>query len=150
MRPWYDMAVKKRGRTTFGVSGLDLDTIGDFICTFLGGGVPENPRQDISLTYTLNLATDDIKAYYCEGITAQPGQFPLDGAQCPASRMSPFKTEAGNMAYSTQTLGRMMEPNANAALEHRVLFIRSGADLALLDARPPEFAKVSMNDLEQN
>ena len=74
MRPWYDMAVKKRGRTTFGVSGLDLDTIGDFICSFLGDGVPENPPQDISLTYTLNLATDDIKAYYCEGITAQPGQ----------------------------------------------------------------------------
>ena len=68
----------------------------------------------------------------------------------PAGRMSAFSAEAGNMAYGTQVLGRVMESNANAALEDRVLFIRSGADLALLDARPLEFAKASMNDLEQN
>ena len=74
MRPWYDMAVKKRERTTMGVSGLDMDTIGDFICSFLEGSIPENPRKDISLPYTLNLATDDLKAYYFEGITSQPGQ----------------------------------------------------------------------------
>jgi len=64
----------RQRRTTVSVSGLGLDTIGNFICSFIGGGVPENPRQDISLAYTLNLATDDIKAYYCEGITTQPGQ----------------------------------------------------------------------------
>lgn len=74
MRPWYEMAVKKSGRTTVGVSGLDIATIGDFLCSFLEGGVPENPREDISLSYTLNLATDDLKAYYSEGITSQPGQ----------------------------------------------------------------------------
>jgi hypothetical protein len=74
MRPWYDMAIKKRGRTTVGVSGLDLDTIADFICSFLEGSVPENLRDDISLPFTLNLVTDDLKAYYYESITAQPGQ----------------------------------------------------------------------------
>jgi hypothetical protein len=30
--------------------------------------------DDISLHFTLNLATDDLKAYYFEAITAQPGQ----------------------------------------------------------------------------
>ena len=74
MRPWYDMAIKKRGRTTVGVSGLDLDTIGDFLSSFFEKGVPENPREDIPLPYTLNLVTDDLKAYYFESITAQPGQ----------------------------------------------------------------------------
>ena len=87
------------------------------------------------------LSSTDDKAVAFPKVHVKPGQFPLDGAQCPASRMSPFKTEAGNMAYSTQTPGRMMEPNANAALEHRVLFIRSGADLALLDARPLNLRK---------
>jgi len=74
MRPWYDMAVEKHGRTTVGVSGIALDTIDDFICSFLRDGEPANPRDDISLPSTLKLATDDLKAYYFEGITAQPGQ----------------------------------------------------------------------------
>jgi hypothetical protein len=74
MRPWYDLAVQKRGRTTYGVSRVELDDLGDFICSFLKGEVPENPRDDIALPYTLNLATDDLKAYYFEAITTQPGQ----------------------------------------------------------------------------
>ena len=74
MRPWYDIAVRKHGRTTVGVSGINLDKIGDFIYSFLKGIEPENPRDDIPLAYTLKFATDDLKVYYFEGITAQPGQ----------------------------------------------------------------------------
>ncbi len=74
LRPWYDLALQKRGRTTVGISGVDLDALGDFICAFLTGETPENPREDIDLPYTLNLATDDLKAYYFEAITTQPGQ----------------------------------------------------------------------------
>ena len=76
MRSWYDLAVQKQGRTTYGVSRVELDDIDDFICSFLKGEVPENPRDDVALPYTLNLATDDLKAYYFEAITAQPGQEP--------------------------------------------------------------------------
>ncbi len=74
MRPWYDMAVEKHGRTTVGVSKMNLEDIVDFIYSFLKGVVPENPRDDIPLAYVLKLAVDDLKAYYLEGITAQPGQ----------------------------------------------------------------------------
>lgn len=74
MRAWYDIAIEKHGRTTVGVSGMELDAIGDFIYSFLKGTEPENPRDDISLAYTLKFAADDLKAYYFEGITAQPGQ----------------------------------------------------------------------------
>ena len=74
MSPWYDLAVQKRGRTTCGVSKVELNALGDFICSFLKGETPENPRDDIALPYTLNLATDDLKAYYFEAITTQPGQ----------------------------------------------------------------------------
>jgi hypothetical protein len=74
LKPWYDMAIKKRGRTTVGISGIALDDVIDFLCSFLEGVVPENPRTDISLPYTLSLAVNDLKAYYYESITAQPGQ----------------------------------------------------------------------------
>jgi hypothetical protein len=74
MRPWYDMAVSRRQRTTVGVSGIDLEALGDFIYAFTGGTGPENPRDDIPLSNTLKLAAEDLKSYYIEGITAQPGQ----------------------------------------------------------------------------
>jgi hypothetical protein len=74
MRPWYDMAVEKRQRTTVGVSGIELDKLGDFIYAFVKGETPGNPRADIPLANTLKFAVEDLKSYYTEGITAQPGQ----------------------------------------------------------------------------
>ena len=74
LRPWYQIAVEKHGRTTVGASGIALDGLGGFICSFLGGVEPKNPLAEVSLGYTLNLAAEDLKAYYYEGITAQPGQ----------------------------------------------------------------------------
>ncbi len=74
MRPWYDMGVAKRQRTTVGVSGIDLEALGDFIYAFVAGEEPDNPRDDIPLAYTLKFAVEDLKSYYIEGVTAQPGQ----------------------------------------------------------------------------
>lgn len=79
LRPWYDLAFKKQGRTTVGVSGLDMAQIVEFIGAFLDD-TPENPRQDIALAYSLNFAVDDLKSYYYEAAAAQPG------AQSPTSR----------------------------------------------------------------
>ena len=74
LRPWYDEAVKQRGgRTTFGVSGLDLETIVKFIPAFLDGP-PDNPSNSLSLPMALNFAVDDLKAYYYEAVSAQPGR----------------------------------------------------------------------------
>jgi len=72
LRSWYDLALKKNQRTTVGVSGLEFNQIVEFIGAFIDG-VPANPRDDISLAYLLNFAVDDLKAYYYEAATAQPG-----------------------------------------------------------------------------
>jgi hypothetical protein len=72
LRSWYDLALKKQQRTTVGVSGLEMEQIVEFIGAFLDG-VPENPRQDIAIGYTLNFAVDDLKSYYYEAAAAQPG-----------------------------------------------------------------------------
>ncbi|MBW2141299.1 MAG: hypothetical protein JRG97_09550, partial [Deltaproteobacteria bacterium] len=78
LRSWYDIAVRERGRTTVGVSGVKLDDLADFICAFLGSDLPENPKPEISLPLVLNLAIDDLKAYYTEAVSAQPGQNKTD------------------------------------------------------------------------
>ena len=74
MLPWYDIAVEKRQRTTVGVSGSALENLGDFIYAFVRGEPPENPRDDLPLANNLKLAVEDLKSYYNEGSTAQPGQ----------------------------------------------------------------------------
>jgi hypothetical protein len=74
MRPWYDMAVAKRKRTTVGVSGIELENLGDFIYTFIKGPQPKNPREDMAVAFTLKLAIEDLRSYYIEGVTVQPGQ----------------------------------------------------------------------------
>ncbi|MEJ2718914.1 MAG: hypothetical protein P8182_17590 [Deltaproteobacteria bacterium] len=71
---WYELGVKKRGRTTFGVTGLDPQEIATFLTGFLHNGVPENPRDDLPLGLTLKLAAEDLKTYYFEAVTAQPGR----------------------------------------------------------------------------
>ena len=73
---WYDLAVKKRGRTTVGVSGLDMGMVSDFVSAFIEAGIPKNPRKDLPLALVLKLAVDDLKAYYLEAVTAQPGEAP--------------------------------------------------------------------------
>ncbi len=72
--PWYEIAVKNRGRTTVGVSGLTPEKLGEFFNRFIMGETPENPKEDLGLAYVINLAVDDLKAYYTESMTAQPAQ----------------------------------------------------------------------------
>jgi hypothetical protein len=74
LRPWYDLSVSKRKRTTVGLSGIELEALGGFIYAFAKDRKPENPRKDIGMPYTVKFAVEDLKAYYIEAITAQPAQ----------------------------------------------------------------------------
>jgi hypothetical protein len=78
LRPWYDLAVRARGRTTVGVSQLPLEDLGAFIGAFLDGDTPAQPRADMPLAALFRFAVEDLKAYYCEAMTAQPGQPVVD------------------------------------------------------------------------
>jgi hypothetical protein len=74
MRPWYDMAVNKRHRTTVGISRIALENLADFVYAFIDGKIPDNPREDLPIASTLKFAVEDLKSYYIEAVTAQPGQ----------------------------------------------------------------------------
>ena len=77
MRPWYDRAVDNSKRTTVGVSGMAPESLGSFVAEFLEGGMPE-PKGDLSPPALFKLAIEDLKAYYFEAATAQPGQQDAD------------------------------------------------------------------------
>ncbi len=73
LSPWYDLAVRTRGRTTVGPSGLDLKVCAKFFAEFLENQEVSSPRDDLLKGRVLKLAYEDLKAYYGEAITAQPG-----------------------------------------------------------------------------
>jgi hypothetical protein len=100
LRTWYDLAVSTRGRTTVGVSGLTPEQMGAFIGTFLDGHTPPNPRMDIPLAALFRYAVEDLKAYYCEAITAQPGQ-PAANSQTLADWFW-RETAAGHVLFAVQ------------------------------------------------
>jgi hypothetical protein len=74
LRPWYETSVATRGRTTVGVSGLTLEQLADFIYAYVCGETPPDPGTGVPPAFILKNAVEDLKAYYVEGITAQPGQ----------------------------------------------------------------------------
>jgi hypothetical protein len=79
LQPWHDLAVRRRGGGTSGLSGLTPEAAGAFIVAFLGANPPDNYRPDQALSLSLKQACDDLRAYYEEAATAQPGQ--LSSAQ---------------------------------------------------------------------
>ena len=99
MRSWYDLARDRRGRTAVGTSGMEIDDLGHYLSAWARGETPANSREEdgIDLPTLLRLACDDLKAYYAEGATAQPGR---NGRSPSANEISDWfwsETEAANM-----------------------------------------------------
>ncbi len=74
LRPWYDEAVRQRLRTTADTAGLAPEAVAEFIAAFARDEEPDNPVPEVSLGMALKMATEDLKAYYNESVTAQPGR----------------------------------------------------------------------------
>ena len=74
LAPWYELARKRRGRTSVGISGLTIEDAVEFAASFAGG--PPAPAHDagISAGVALKRACDDLKAYYYEAVASQPGK----------------------------------------------------------------------------
>lgn len=73
LMPWYSLAVERRGRTTVGLSGLSAEEATRFLAGFVEGRRTENPCPGQSLPQALIHAADDLKAWYLEAATSQPG-----------------------------------------------------------------------------
>lgn len=122
---WYNQTLKEHGRTTVGVSGLEPQQIGEFLAAFLEGDPPGNPRPDMGLPWVVKLATEDLKAFYLEAATAQPGmRFPNSGRltdwfweQTTAGRVyTQLSKQFGKSEdFETKLLGRVLMVPVNRA-----------------------------------
>ncbi|MEQ9491541.1 MAG: hypothetical protein RIM72_21380 [Alphaproteobacteria bacterium] len=102
LRTWYDLGLERRGRTTVGSSGLPIDSITDLLIRIGDGEVSDNPRDDVDLGESVRLAVEDLKAFYYEAATAQPGSH-----QATADEVANWfwlQTEAGKLILNCMTV----------------------------------------------
>lgn len=110
LAPWYALAHETRGRTTFGVSGLDIDGVATFLHAFFDS-TPENPMPDVSLGEALRLACEDLRYWYLEAATARPGA----AASRALANWFWGETAAGAMLLALQPV---CAKNADAGVRH--------------------------------
>jgi D-proline reductase (dithiol) PrdB len=70
LTPWYELGFKRRGRTTVGVSGSSVEGIIEGLTSW-----PDDQDQDFPDPVWLKSALEDLKAFYSEALTAQPGDY---------------------------------------------------------------------------
>jgi len=109
---WYDRSVASLGRTTVGVSGLDMPAAGALVSRAIDGELPE--------AQALKEAIDDLRAYYLEAASA----FPDPGT--PATRKKWFWDET-RLAQAILALQPKLAASADP--QHRIL-----ANLTLIPA----------------
>lgn len=73
LAPWYDLAKKRRGRTTVGVFGATVEEAARHVTSYLDGSPKPPPIPGLSAGIAVKRACDDVKAYYYEAVAAQPG-----------------------------------------------------------------------------
>ncbi|MYD55002.1 MAG: hypothetical protein F4W96_11960 [Chloroflexi bacterium] len=84
LAPWHAESRKRRGRSTVGISGASLDQIEDLanlLADFATGEEPADGEIDWNhpMPMRLKFASDDLRAFYHESATAQPGaSYPTD------------------------------------------------------------------------
>ena len=84
LAPWHAESLKRRGRTTVGISGASIDQIeqlATLLADFATGEEPSEGEIDWNhpMPARLKFASDDLRAFYHESVTAQPGaSYPTD------------------------------------------------------------------------
>ena len=73
LAPWYDLAKKRRGRTTFGISRLSVEDAARHTASYMATPPAAPYAAGLSAGVALKRACDDLKAYYYEAVAAQPG-----------------------------------------------------------------------------
>lgn len=87
LQAWHAVGAKWRGHTTLGVTGLTPLKLADYLKAWLTQQPPLPFRNDLSAGDALKHACDELKAFYLEAKTVQPGE------HTPASLQRWFWTE---------------------------------------------------------
>ena len=126
LEPWHDLAVRRRGGSTMGLSGLDPGAAGAFIASFLGSTAAANYRPQQPLAVSLKHACDDLRAFYEEAAGEQPGRMSAAGLE----NWFYMGTVAGEVFRALQGVCLLSEDAALRAFAQLTLVPRSIANRA--------------------
>lgn len=121
LAPWYEMAVNQRGRTTVGISELDILDAARYMVAQAEGETPAVPRDDLESGPMLKLCCEDLRAFYSEAMSAQPG---MDTSLA-----------VENWLWSQTVLGKAMWQLRDVNLENEDEFTRYHAQRSLIPDR---------------
>ncbi len=74
LAPWYEMGRERRGRTAVGLSGLEMAEAARFLDAWLAGDTRDSPTDRMEPVDAIRWSAEDLKAFYLEAATAQPGR----------------------------------------------------------------------------
>ena len=74
LQAWHEVAIRRNGRTTLGVTGMSPAELGEFLVSWLSGSAKPPFRDDVTAAGALKLAADELKTFYYEAKGAQPGR----------------------------------------------------------------------------
>jgi hypothetical protein len=97
LRSWHDISKVRHGGTSTGVSQLGIDAAARFLAAYARGETPDSPVKSLSSADLLRLASEDLKAYYAESVTAQPGHNGQDPGSQDIANWFWGETKSGNM-----------------------------------------------------
>lgn len=123
--PWYELAVNQRGRTTVGISKLEIEDAGRFLVEFIEDPTSSSPRPEVETAPMLKFACEDLKAFYSEAMSAQPGM------------TSSLAVE--NWLFNGTVLGRMLWKFRESYADHSDPDIRALAQRSLVPDRQVQF-----------
>ena len=76
LRPWYELGVERRGRTTLGLAKAPIEETSAWLAAFAEGRAPPAPVPEKPISDNLRWSAEDLKTFYFEAATAQPGESP--------------------------------------------------------------------------
>jgi len=106
MRPWHETWKRRRGSSGFGVAGIEVEAVGDFLGAFADDGPPASPIADTSVADALKLLVGDLMTFYQEAANAQPG---ATGSSKEVSDWFWSQTEAGKTLLAVRERGMSSE-----------------------------------------
>ena len=75
LAPWQKLAAETRGRTAVGAARMDIEASARFLHVLLiDNGAADVPSTELSLGQAFRGASEDMKSFYMEAATAQPGR----------------------------------------------------------------------------
>ena len=78
LRSWYDIGVERRGRTTVGLSLVSVEESARLLARYVTEPESREESDRTSVGDSLRWWASDIRSYYFEAVTAQPGDQPAE------------------------------------------------------------------------